>query len=144
MGRRAVEKQSHLGGCGERICREVTGGQNEVSSGGKNIVDRTALHFDRRGRFQNGFPHFLAGFELDDRPLGDGDVFARLVWVATDAGFANPDLKNAKIAQLHRFPRGDGLGDKVEGSLNHFQDFLLDQPRFFADPDYKITLCHKF
>ena len=69
-------------------------------SGGQGGAGGRRSDFRRR-QFQDCFAHFLAGLELDDGALGNLHVPFRMVGVAADAGFADFDFKDAKVAQFN-------------------------------------------
>jgi hypothetical protein len=84
--------------------------------------------------------HDFSGLELHGRPGGDRDVDFGLVGVAPDPGAREADVEDAEIPQFHAVPLGEGLGNVIEGALDHLEDIALDESCFIADGYDEIAL----
>jgi hypothetical protein len=93
------------------------------------------------GSQEHALPHDFSRFEFHRGAGRDDDVFFGLVRIPADPGFGEPDLKNAKIPQLDIPPVGEGVGNEVEGLLNHRKNFLLCDACVFADLHNQIPFC---
>src|ERR1044071_2511432 len=92
---------------------------------------------------EDGFAHFLAGFEFHHRARRNADVIFRSVWISADAGFTHFHFEDSEVSQFHLLPLSNSFGDVVERFLNHFEDALLDQAGFVADTDHQVSFCHR-
>jgi len=60
-------------------------------------------------QLQHIFAHVLAGLKLDDGPLRNRNVGARIIRITADARFSDFDLENAEITQLNLFATGNSF-----------------------------------
>lgn len=95
-----------------------------------------------RRQLEDLLAHFLAGLELDDRSLRDGNVGLRGVGIPAHARFPNLYFEDAEVAQLNFPALGEGARDVIQRFLDDIKDLLLDKARFVADADDKVTLGH--
>lgn len=82
---------------------------------------------------------FFAGLELDDDAGGDDDILVGHIRVAANSGFADVDLEDAEVAELHVAPVCQSVGNFVEGFLHHFFDFFLRQICALVDIDDDVA-----
>jgi len=83
--------------------------------------------------------HHLTSFEFHRGPRGDRNINVGLVGIAADSRAGEANLENPEVAQLNAVALGECVGDVVESPLDHVEDIALDQPRFIADGDDKVT-----
>ena len=88
--------------------------------------------------------HFFPRLELDDAPLGDGNVVFRLVGVAPDSCLAGFDFKYPEVAKLNSIACGQRIRNVVQGLLDDVQNLRLNHPGLLADADYEFAFSHTY
>jgi hypothetical protein len=82
--------------------------------------------------------HDFSSLELDRRTRRDNETASRFIGISSHPWFRQTRLKDSEIPQFDRDVIGQTIGNVIEGSLDDFEDIMLDHSGLIANGDNNI------